>query len=72
MDKNCVIISANGKSIAIADWENAENIFENHKEYDIIFLSEKNSSQLEDFTKYSGLDDKVFFIGEKETTTVCF
>ncbi len=47
IDKDCVSIKANEKTIVIADGENAENIYENTKDCDIIILYGKNAFDYE-------------------------
>ena len=53
-------ISANGKKLILIDGQNAENLFEKVKDYDIIILYGKNAFSIKERIESENPDAKVF------------
>ena len=65
-------ISANGKKLILIDGQNAENLFEKVKDYDIIILYDKNAFSIKERIESENPDAKIFVSADGEIYSVYF
>lgn len=65
-------ISANGKKLILIDGQNAENLFEKAKDYDIIILYGKNAFSIKERIESENPDAKVFVSADGEIYSFYF
>ena len=65
-------ISANGKKLILIDGQNAENLFEKVKDYDIIILYGKNAFSIKERIESENPDAKIFVSADGEIYSVYF
>ena len=65
-------ISANGKKLILIDGQNAENLFEKVKDYDIIILYGKNAFSIKERIESENPDAKVFVSADGEIYSFYF
>ncbi len=58
--KSYIEIFANGKKLILIDSQNAENLFEKIKDYDIIILYGENAFEIKECIELENLDAKIF------------
>lgn len=72
VEKDFMVITANNKRVVIAECKNAENIFENKEDCDIIVVYGKNISEYTDLIKDNQDDVQVLTLAAGEKVTVNF
>lgn len=72
MENDFIRIMANNKRVIIAECKNAENVFENKEDCDIIILYGKNLSEYEDLIKENQESVQVIALAAGEKVTINF